>query len=171
MLRPSGCTSADSMRTCVHPGWVSSDGPLPALRFVSRWGLQRRLWKKVIIFKVCSSLHLPLWLLLPIGAHTCWQLPVGILLRRENSVEKGHQQPISKATWGLEPCPGATLVFAGDSQRSQCHRPASVIRTATGQVTMSPGGRMALTDGHVFPSMGKFCWDWTLDHTLPALLV
>ena len=49
------------------------------------------------------------------------------------------------------------LVFAGDSQQSQCYKRASAIGTVTGQVTMSPGGRMALTAGPVLPSMGKFC--------------
>lgn len=103
MLRPSGCTSADSMKTRVCPGWVSSDGPLPALRFVSQWGLQECLWEKVIIFKVCSSLCFPLWLLPSHWSSHMLATSCRNTSGLENSIEKGHQQPISKASCGLKP--------------------------------------------------------------------
>ena len=107
---PSGCTSADAMRE-MRPSRESPHrqnlGVLPARRPMSLRGLQRFLWEKVMICMVCGSLHSPLSSSLAI---TCVsKFPTGILSGRENSIEEGHQQFITKARWGLVPHPLAVL--------------------------------------------------------------
>lgn len=96
--------------------------------------------------------------------------PAGNTSGLENSIEKGHQQPISKASCGPKPCPWAMLVFAEThSSHSAISEPLQRDCDRAGYHV--PGGRMALTAGPVLPSMGKFKLKLTLAHTLPSLLV